>query len=142
MKAIILRPDSVGSIASMACLIHCIATPFIFITQACTMSCCAGAPIWWQSIDYIFILISFFAILKSTQTSSNKIIKIALWTTWFLFFISIINKTIGLLYINQNFTYATGLMLALLHLYNLRYCQCDNEKCCVNDNNTISRELR
>ena len=134
MKAIsiIYKPDSIGSIASMLCLIHCVATPFIFITQACTMSCCAGAPIWWQSIDYIFIVISFFAILRSTQTSSNKIIKIALWTTWFLFFLSIINKTIEIFYIHQNFVYGIGIILALLHLYNLKYCQCENDKCCVN----------
>ena len=132
--SIIYKPDSIGSIASMLCLIHCVATPFIFITQACTMSCCAGAPIWWQSIDYIFIVISFFAILRSTQTSSNKMIKIALWTTWFLFFISIINKTIGLFYVNPNFTYATGIILASLHLYNLKYCQCENDTCCTQHN--------
>jgi len=134
MKSIIYKPDSIGSIASILCLIHCIATPFIFITQACTMSCCAGAPTWWQSIDYIFVVISFFAILRSTQTSSNKIIKIALWITWFLFFISIMNKAIQLFYINQNITYSAGITLALLHLYNLKYCQCDNEKCCLNHN--------
>lgn len=131
MKSILYKPDSIGSIASMLCLLHCLATPFIFITQACTMSCCAGAPTWWQSIDYIFIVISFFAILRSTQTSSNKMIKIALWTTWFLFFISIINKTIGLFYVNPNFTYATGIILASLHLYNLKYCQCENDTCCT-----------
>lgn len=134
MKSIIYKPDSIGSIASILCLIHCVATPFIFITQACTMSCCAGAPTWWQSIDYIFVVISFFAILRSTQTSSNKIIKIALWITWFLFFISIMNKAIQLFYINQNITYSAGITLALLHLYNLKYCQCDNEKCCLNHN--------
>ncbi len=134
MKSIIYKPDSIGSIASILCLIHCIATPFIFITHACTMSCCAGTPTWWQSMDYVFVVISFFAILRSTQTSSNKTIKIALWITWFLFFISIMNKAIQLLYINQNFTYATGITLALLHLYNLKYCQCDNDKCCLNHN--------
>jgi len=130
--SVLYKPDTIGSIASMLCLIHCVATPFIFITQACTMSCCAGAPTWWQSIDYIFIVISFFAILRSTQTSSNKIIKIALWTTWFLFFLSIINKTIEIFYIHQNYVYAIGIILALLHLYNLQYCQCENDKCCVN----------
>lgn len=131
MTSIIYKPDSIGSIASILCLIHCIVTPFVFITQACTMSCCAGAPTWWQAIDYIFIIISFFAILRSTQTSSNKMIKIALWITWFLFAASIINKTIGMFYLSQNFTYAAGTILALLHIYNLRYCQCKDEDCCV-----------
>ena len=131
MTSIIFKPDAIGSLASTLCLIHCIITPFIFITQACTMSCCAESPIWWQSMDYIFIIISFFAIFRSTQTSSNKIIKVLLWITWFMFFISIMNKSIQVVNINNNFIYLTGILLALLHLYNLKYCQCKNEKCCV-----------
>ncbi len=79
LKSIIYKPDAIGSAASTLCLIHCLATPFIFITQACTMSCCADAPTWWQSLDYLFIVISFFAIFRATQTSTNKFIKIALW---------------------------------------------------------------
>ena len=132
MASIIYKADSIGSIASILCLIHCVVTPFIFITQACAISCCIKTPIWWQSIDYIFILISFFAILRSTKTSSNKIIKISLWITWILFFISIINKTIQLFVVNNNFIYATALLLALLHLYNLKYCQCNKRGCCIN----------
>ena len=132
-NSIILKPDSIGSMASMLCLLHCIATPFIFITQACTMSCCAGAPTWWQSLDYLFVIISFFAIFRSTQTSTNKNIKIALWTSWSIFFILIMNKAIPLYYINPNFVYATGITLAILHIYNLKYCQCKDEKCCANN---------
>jgi len=135
MTSIVLKPDTVGYLASTLCLIHCISTPFIFITQACTISCCAESPIWWQSLDYIFIIISFFAILRSTQTSSNKIIKILLWTTWLIFFISIMDKSMQLVNINNSFIYVTGLLLALLHLYNLKYCQCKNETCCSKKNN-------
>ena len=132
LKSILYKPDSIGSIASILCLIHCIATPFIFITQACAVSCCSDAPTWWKSIDYIFLVIAFFAILKSTKTSSNKIIKIALWTTFFIFFVCLVGKGTQLFLINQNVTYATGITLGILHLYNLKYCQCDNGKCCAN----------
>ncbi len=82
-----------------------------------------------------FIVISFFAIYQSTQTSKNKNIKIALWMTWFVFFISILNKTIQLFYISNYFIYSAGILLALLHLYNLKYCQCKDESCCVNKSN-------
>ncbi|MBJ05352.1 MAG: hypothetical protein CMP65_05590 [Flavobacteriales bacterium] len=131
LKTIFFKPDTIGSLASTLCLLHCIATPFIFITQACTMSCCAGTPVWWQSIDYVFIIISFFAIYKATKTSTNKNIKILLWFAWGVFFTLILNKTLMLFYINQNFSYATGIILAILHLYNLRFCQCNNDKCCA-----------
>jgi len=129
--SILYKADTIGSISSTLCLIHCLATPFIFITKACTISCCVGAPIWWQALDYIFIIIAFFAILRSTKTSSNKMIKIALWATWIMFSISIINKSIGLLYIHPNIAYSSGVILALLHLYNLKYCQCQNTTCCI-----------
>ncbi len=131
MPSIFLKPDTIGSLASSLCLIHCIVTPFIFITQACTMSCCADAPIWWQSIDYIFLIISFFAIYRSTQTSTKLEIKIALWLTWIVLFILILNKQIQIFYISNNFTYASGILLAILHLYNLKYCQCSDKDCCV-----------
>ena len=131
MSSIFLKPDTIGSLASSLCLIHCIVTPFIFITQACTNSCCADAPIWWQSIDYIFLIISFFAIYRSTQTSTKLEIKIALWLTWIVFFILILNKQIQIFYISNNFTYASGILLAILHLYNLKYCQCSDKDCCV-----------
>ena len=131
MPSIFLKPDTIGSLASSLCLIHCIVTPFIFITQACTFSCCADAPIWWQSIDYIFLIISFFAIYRSTQTSTKLEIKIALWLTWIVFFILILNKQIQIFYISNNFTYASGILLAILHLYNLKYCQCSDKDCCV-----------
>ena len=132
--SILYKPDTIGSLASTLCLLHCIATPFIFITQACTMSCCADTPIWWQSIDYIFIVISFFAIYRSTQTSTNKIIKSLLWITWLIFFALILNKSLDLIYINKNFAYCAGISLAFLHLYNLRYCQCKSDDCCTSNN--------
>lgn len=135
MYSFVVKPDTIGSLASTLCLIHCIVTPFIFITQACTASCCANAPIWWQSIDYIFIIISFFAIYRSTQTSTNAKIKTALWITWFIFFILILNKTIQLFSISNYFIYSAGILLALFHLYNLKYCQCKDEGCCVNKTN-------
>ena len=131
--SILYKPDTIGSLASTLCLLHCIATPFIFITQACTMSCCADTPIWWQSIDYIFIVISFFAIFRATKTSTNKIISKLLWITWFVFFALILNKSLGLIYLDKNFAYSAGITLACLHLYNLRYCQCKSDDCCANN---------
>ena len=127
-----IKPDAIGSIVGTLCIIHCLATPFIFITQACTISCCGDAPFWWHSIDYIFILISFFAIYKATQTSSNQSIKKLLWITWIIFLLLIINKTTSFLYINTNLTYGIGCLLAVLHLYNLKYCQCRSGICCIN----------
>ena len=48
--------DNIGIIASSLCMIHCIGTPFLFIAKACSVSCCSDVPIWWQLIDYFFLI--------------------------------------------------------------------------------------
>ena len=132
MKSIVYKPDSVGALASFLCLIHCVFTPFIFISQACAVSCCEESPIWWQSIDYVFLIISFFAIFKSAKTSSNKVLKALLWCFWGVLCLLILNKSIQLFLVSHNFMYSAAILLSILHLYNLRYCQCKTKGCCVN----------
>ena len=71
------KPDILGALASSLCLIHCIATPFIFIAQSSVAICChEETPFWWKSIDYVFLVISFFAIFWSVKTTTNDFIKV------------------------------------------------------------------
>tara|TARA_B100000900_G_C20352829_1_gene623047 strand:- start:202 stop:606 length:405 start_codon:yes stop_codon:yes gene_type:complete len=131
MKIALYKADTVGAIASTLCVIHCLATPFIFVVQSCTAACCANAPGWWASFDYIFLLISFVSIYRSTQTTIKKIMKPILWSNFFLLFALIINEKIKLIFIAETATYVTALTLAIMHLYNLKYCQCKSDKCCA-----------
>ncbi|MFV9551877.1 MerC domain-containing protein [Algibacter sp. PT7-4] len=132
MKLALNKPDFFGALASTLCLIHCLATPFIFIAQACSINDgCANSPIWWQSLDYLFLAISFIAIYLSTQKSSNKIIAAALWASWTLLVIIILNEKIAFFELPEYYTYASAILLTGLHLYNLKYCQCKTKNCCV-----------
>ncbi len=131
MKIALYKADTVGAIASTLCVIHCLATPFIFVVQSCTAACCANAPGWWASFDYIFLLISFVSIYRSTQTTTKKIMKPILWSNFFLLFALILNEKIKLIFISETATYVTALTLAIMHLYNLKYCQCKSDKCCA-----------
>jgi hypothetical protein len=88
------------------------------------------APIWWKNLDFIFISISFFAINRSTKNSSKKSIQYALWVCWISLLFLIINEKLEWFHLAELVTYAVALSLAALHLYNLNYCQCDNEDCC------------
>ena len=133
MKLTLNKPDNIGVLASSLCLIHCIITPFIFIAQSCTASCCDASPVWWQWIDYVFLVISFFAVYRSTQTTSKSIMKPLLWISWFIFFISILNERLNLFMAPQMFMNIAAINLVILHLYNLKFCQCKNDKCCSNN---------
>ena len=126
------KSDIIGSIASFACMIHCIATPFLFIATVCSNSCCETAPFWWICLDFIFLLISFIAVYRSTQTTSKSWMKPTLWTSWgFLFTVIIIEQT-GWLNSLEYFKYTAAFTLISFHLYNLKYCQCKSEECCTN----------
>ena len=132
MKLAINNSDSIGALASGLCLIHCLATPFIFVVQSCAATCCASAPAWWICFDYFFLTISFFAIFKSTKTTQSNFIKYSLWSFWFLLFCLIVNESFEVILINKNVLYFIAISLSFLHIYNLKYCQCDDNKCCTN----------
>ncbi|WP_196893876.1 MerC domain-containing protein [Aureivirga marina] len=133
MKITLHKPDTFGVIAGTLCMIHCLATPVLFITQAYSVGNHELAPDWWKNLDYVFLFISFFAVYRSTQTSSKKFMKPSLWISWVLLFGVLINEKIELFKIAEVFTYVAALILVGLHLYNLKYCQCKSEECCVNN---------
>ena len=127
------KTDLIGAVTSTLCLIHCIATPFIFIAQSCSMVCCDSAPVWWGAIDYFFLVISFFAVYRSTQTTSSNLIKPFLWLSWSVLFIIIMNEKRAWFPLGEQAIYFPALTLIVLHLYNKKYCQCTTTKCCTHE---------
>ena len=124
------KSDLIGAIASITCMIHCIATPFLFIASACSKSCCSAAPKWWIFIDFIFLFISFCAVYKSTQTTTKYWMSPALWLAWTLLLMAIILEQSNWEYFSEVYKYSAATSLVVLHLYNLKFCQCKSEKCC------------
>jgi len=130
MKLSITKPDNIGALTSTLCMIHCVVTPLLFIAQSNLLSASAKAPLWWSNLDYFFLTISFFAIYRSTQTTSSKWIATSLWIAWSVMFLSITNEKIELLHLGESITFISGSLLAALHIYNLSYCQCKSDNCC------------
>jgi len=133
MKIALQKSDTIGAIASSLCVVHCLVTPLIFIAHSCSLGACDTAPTWWKSIDYLFLLIAFVSVYRSSQTTSKKFMKPLLWGSWSLLFALILNEKIKLFYATETLTYAAAFTLALIHLYNLKYCQCKSDKCCSNE---------
>jgi len=127
------KSDLVGAIASGLCALHCIATPFLFIAQSCSTktSCCESGPTWWSAIDYIFIVITFFAVYQSGLNSSKSWMKYALMTLWLLLSLLVLNGKFNVLAISDGWKYTMAFSLISLHLYNLKYCKCEDEACCI-----------
>lgn len=125
------KSDALGALSSGLCLIHCIATPFLFVIQSHAACCPSTTPLWWKSIDYIFLAISFFAVYRSAQQTSKNWMKYALFTSWVVLGVIILNERMALLPIPEGSIYIASLSLVSLHIYNSKYCQCSNDTCCA-----------
>jgi hypothetical protein len=126
-----LKTDYIGIIASLLCMIHCIITPFLFLAKTCSTSCCSLSPNWWRAIDFMFLVISFFAIYQTSKNTTTTWVKYALWSSWASLFLLILNENLGLIDVFAYAIYIPAILLIGLHFYNLKYCQCSDDGCCV-----------
>tara|TARA_B100001094_G_scaffold330404_1_gene395566 strand:- start:327 stop:755 length:429 start_codon:yes stop_codon:yes gene_type:complete len=129
LESLSSRSDTIGAFASGLCMLHCLATPFFFIASACSSSCCSSAPVWWQWMDYIFLGISLLAIQQATKSSTKEWIVQGLWVSWIALFFIIINVKLEWVELHQNLKFIPAFLLVGLHMYNMRYCQCEKECC-------------
>ena len=132
MKITTLKTDKIGIFASTLCMIHCIATPFLLFAKSCSAACCESSPNWWSSLDFLFLLISFFAVYQSSKNTSKAWIKYAMWISWTFLLVVIMNEKSNLFPLFEYAIYFPSAMLVVLHIYNLKYCQCKTDTCCTN----------
>lgn len=130
--------DIFGAAASSLCLIHCLITPLLFVVQASAHSCSESSPIWWRMVDYVFLVISFWAIHSTAKYTVLKWMPTVLYLTWVLLALMILNGAFEFFALPHYLLYIPALGLTFLHLYNRNFCQCANEECC--SNNLISKE--
>lgn len=120
--------DYLGAISSFLCLIHCVATPFLFAAHAyATSGHGVDAPEWWSWLNYGFLLISFVAVYFSVQNTSKSWMKYALYGSWVVLSLLILNEEYEIYHIPEIINYIPALALIVLHLYNRKYCMCGEE---------------
>jgi len=88
-------------------------------------------PWWWGILDIVFLAISFFAIYWSAKNTSKRWIKYAFWCLWVLLALIILNEKWEIGHLAEEIIYFPTLSLVFLHFYNRRYCQCEDEHCCI-----------
>ncbi len=131
MNLTINKSDSLGALAGTLCMLHCFATPFLFVAMAGSADYSGEAPTWWVSINYAFLIISFFAVYRSVQTTSRSFMKPLFWVSWVVLSLVIVNEQFSWLELSEAVTYFAATFLVILHLYNRRYCHCKTDHCCV-----------
>ena len=126
-----LKSDFVGALASAICLIHCLATPFLFVSAASIDHSHhhGDSPLWWSLIDIAFLAISLIAVYFSAKSSGKTWVKYALYFSWAGLAFFILNEKFEGIHLPEALIYIPALSLIIFHLYNKKYCQCANDVC-------------
>lgn len=118
----VFKSDIIGAAASGLCIIHCLATPFIFAVQSYTINQCHDAgPAWWGFLDFLFIAISLFAIYQSSKHSNKLWLKYGLIWTWVILSLLLLNERIAIFELSTWYKHFTAGVIIVLHIYNLKY---------------------
>ena len=67
------------------------------------------------------------------KNSTNNIVKILMVLFWSIVSFLIISEGLELLHLPEILTYISASSLSFLHIYNLNYCTCDEEECCIHE---------
>jgi len=118
------RSDMLGALSSGLCMIHCLATPLLFLAQSNKATCSSLGPWWWHTIDYLFIIVAIISIRRSNQHTTLTWMPYALYTSWVLLTLVMVNDKTHFIQVSGFILYIPGCSLVLLHLYNRHSCQC------------------
>ena len=131
MKTIRIYTDHLGVLYGVLCMAHCAFTPFLFLSQVQLISTYSEFPFLWNSLNILFLTLSFSAVYFSSIYSSNKYVKIMMFLFWGLLTFTILNELFELYHIQEFYAYLFATTLCVLHIYNLKYCRCVDDNCCV-----------
>lgn len=129
MRITINNSDHLGVIASGLCMLHCLATPILFLSQASLAA--HEVPVLWSMLNHIFLIVSFFAVYRSAKNSSNLYVKVFLFIAWVCLAGLILNEEFEIFSAAEAYTYLSAISLCALHIYNLNYCTCKDDGCCT-----------
>lgn len=103
--------DYLGILSSIICLIHCLITPAILSIQMIYYTNSTS----YEIFEYVFLLLSFIAVLFSSRKYSSFVGKSIMWITFLIFAVSIIFHNI----FTPIISYLATFGLILLHFLNI-----------------------
>lgn len=124
IKSSIQNNDIYGIIVCTLCVLHCFATPLIFLSVAASNDNNISPLLLWKDLDYLFLVMSLFIVYNSAKNTTKPIMKYILRISWLVLFLVISNEKIDVFHIPELVTYITSINLAFVHLYNYKYCRC------------------
>jgi hypothetical protein len=118
------KSDEVGMLSSTLCIIHCLATPFLFAAIPAATGSHHGSPEWWGLLDILFLVISFIAVYISFKHSKVGWMRTSLILSFILLTFFILNERFEGIEFPFDMVYIPAVTLVILHLVNRRQCRC------------------
>ena len=131
MRIAFKNSDNLGILSSTLCFIHCLITPFIYISFASLFNQNEFLLFSWKGFNVIFIIFSLIAVNRSTKNTTSKIIRPVFWFSWVFLFFVLFNEEVKFIELPELVSYLSALNLAGIHVYNLKFCGCKDENCCT-----------
>jgi len=93
-KGYSLNADKTGIASALLCTVHCMVIPALFLVKYWGVdNNFINLPSWWDRLDYVFLLLSFWAVYHSASHTKAKSIKRSLWLFWGILALAIIFET-------------------------------------------------
>lgn len=123
MERISLKnPDLLGVAASLLCLIHCVLTPFLFLSSVLIVISPHGneeeIPLFWKALEMVFLILSFWSVRQATRQSLQAWIGYGLYIAWSILAITVILELVDVHFLGDYLKYIAVIVLIILHLYN------------------------
>jgi hypothetical protein len=120
--------DKLGIASALVCTVHCLLIPALFLIKYLwagnTGEGLPGLgsvhhgggmlPWWWESLDYLFLIVSFIAVYHAASHAASTAIKLSLWVFWSFLATSIFFEQLHWM------AYIASAGLIVTHLINLR----------------------
>lgn len=123
--------NSLGVVASALCMVHCAVTPFLFALHPVMENWAAThdhahahshGSLFWESFDYLFLVLSLVAVWFSVRHSHNKALKGILWMAWGVLTFGLLIELQGIAW-GQYIMYVGSAALIIAHIQNYRICR-------------------
>ncbi len=123
--------DLSGAMVSVLCMVHCMATPLLFLTMPALEATARShhEHSWWGLLDWVFLALSLIAVWYAAKYTTHRGIRFLFWIFWLVFAAGLMVEMYGLQE-QKWLMYAGSLSLAITHMVNFRYCRrCNTVKC-------------
>ncbi len=117
--------DKLGITSAIICAVHCLVIPAIFLLKYSwadtghvmdeAPKLGHGLPSWWETLDYIFLIVGFYAVFHAVTHTPARGIKVSLWFFWVCLALAVIfEKHLHWL------SYIASIGLVVTHFINIR----------------------